>query len=79
LTAAIDETDDRPPARNGPGIGFNHRTETAMNDVLDKKAAFRLSDLDTKLKALIPDKESLMQGFYYCCECVGNPECPASY
>lgn len=50
-----------------------------MNDVLDKKAAFRLSDLDTKLKALIPDKESLMQGFYYCCECVGNPECPASY
>ena len=49
-----------------------------MNDVLDKQAAFRLSDLDDQLKALIPDKEALVQAFYYCCECVGNPECPAS-
>lgn len=48
-----------------------------MNDVQDNKAGFRLSDLETQLKALLPSKEDLAQG-YYCCECVGDPYCPSN-
>lgn len=47
-----------------------------MNDAQDTKQQFRLSDLDTQLKALLPNMETVY-GAYYCCECVGNPDCPS--
>lgn len=48
-----------------------------MNDVQETKREFRLSDLDTQLYALLPDTEAFAAA-YYCCECVGNPDCPSS-
>lgn len=46
-----------------------------MKDVQAPGREFRLSDLETQLKDLLPSKEQLAYGFY-CCECVGNPYCP---
>lgn len=48
-----------------------------MNDATETRREFRLSELETQLKALLPNKETLADA-YYCCECVGNPECPSS-
>lgn len=48
-----------------------------MSDIQDTKREFRLSDLDAQLQALLPDKEAFLHAFYYCCECVGNPDCPS--
>lgn len=58
-------------------LEFFNRTEKSMNDAMETKREFRLSELETQLKALLPNKETLADA-YYCCECVGNPECPSS-
>jgi hypothetical protein len=57
-------------------LEFVNRREMSMNDAQDTKREFRLSDLDTQLKALLPNMETVY-GAYYCCECVGNPDCPS--
>lgn len=64
------------PQRVGVLEQFVNRTEKSMNDAQDTKREFRLSDLEAQLKALLPNPEALADGFY-CCECVGNPECPS--
>jgi hypothetical protein len=48
-----------------------------MSDTQNTKREFRLNDLDAQLQALLPDKEAFLRAFYYCCECVGNPDCPS--
>ncbi|GAA4796415.1 hypothetical protein [Lysobacter hankyongensis] len=48
-----------------------------MSDTRNTKQEFCLNDLDAQLQALLPDKEAFLRAFYYCCECVGNPDCPS--
>lgn len=54
-----------------------NRMETMMSDTRNTKQEFCLNDLDAQLQALLPDKEAFLRAFYYCCECVGNPDCPS--
>lgn len=54
-----------------------NRMETTMSDTQNTKREFRLNDLDAQLQALLPDKETFARVSLYCCECVGNPDCPA--
>ncbi len=43
-----------------------------MKDHHDSQQTFSLNDLEASLKALLPNKEDLAQG-YICCENVGKP------
>jgi len=38
---------------------------------------FRLTELEERLEMTALASGTEMPQAYYCCECVGNPECPA--
>lgn len=46
--------------------------EIHLKDHHDSQQTFSLNDLEASLKALLPNKEDLAQG-YICCENVGKP------